>query len=177
MAPAADGGHTLWIVERSGSCTHTHPHTHCRAPASASAVSRQRRETSGFGNLFDGSVPLLRHDVTSFLRLTFAPSHITHTLIQALRPSWIYWWDSVAIRNTGAIFIFCGGCNGKEKVSVPVVSCGNASLSFIGTNTLTHTEGKGKKRSCSWQGKREERKPQCTVCRGGSAWKPTGLDS
>lgn len=87
-----------------------------------------------------------------------SPHTHTHTLAQSLHPSWIYWRDSVAIRNTGAIFIFCGGCNGKEKVSVPIVSRGSASLSFIGTNT--HIDTHRGKRSQSWQGKRDTRKPQ-----------------
>ncbi len=157
--------------------THVYPHTHIWALASVSAMSPQWWELSGFGILFDGSVPLLRHQVTSFLCLTFLPSHThththTHTLTWSLHPSWKYWWDSVAIKNTGAIFIFCGGCNGKEKVSVPIVSRGNASLSFTGTNTHmhTHTHTHTGKRSQSWQGKRDTRKPQYTVSRGGSTW-------
>lgn len=96
----------------------------------------------------------------------FSVSHFClHTLTQSLHPSWIDWWDSVAIRNIQAIFIFCGGCNGKEKVTVPIVSRGNASLSFIGTNT----HGQWKDHSL---GKARE-----TVSKGGSTWKAIGPES
>lgn len=152
-----DGGHTLWeVISCNGFwnehvCARAHTHTHLSGFSKCDhGVSSAERDEWFWDFLWWLRPPA---ETPSHLLSLFHISPFTHThrLAQSLHPSWIYWWNSVAIRNTGTILILCGGCNGKEKVSVPIVSCGNASLSFTGTNTHTqdkdHSLGKARDRN------------------------------
>lgn len=107
----------------------THVYTYIHTP-SVSAPSRQQREMSGFGILFDGSASPAETP-SHLLLLSILPD-----IVMQCNCTCCYLWTQETFS------IFCGGCNGKGKVSVPIISCTNASLSFTGTNTnmQTHTD-------------------------------------
>lgn len=77
----------------------------------------------------------------------------------------------MAARNTGAIFIFWWGCNGKVKVSVPVTYC----CSIFPWHRTTHRYTQGGKRSYPWQDKRLKKIYVYMCTKGWTTWKATGL--
>ena len=114
----------------------------------------------------------------------FSVAHVSlHTLTTFFfHLSWIYWRDSCE-ENTGAIFIVCGGMqwqkDGQRSHCLPrqMLVCLSLAPTHIHTHTHTHTHTRDGRRSQPWQGKKDERKPQCAVFKGGSTWKATGLHS
>lgn len=118
--------------------THVYTYIHTPSPSVSArqhAVSSARRLVSkgrwvvlGFSLM--ALPPLLRHQVIFFC-CPFFPD-----IVMQCNCTCGYLWTQETFS------IFCGGCNGKGKVSVPIISCTNGSLSFTGTNTnmQTHTD-------------------------------------
>lgn len=145
------GGHTLWevifvkwILEWTRS--RSHRHAHWWASTSVSASSRQQKETSGFGSS-DGSVPLAETP-----RNLLSPSHMSpFTRSPHFFSIYPEFTGETAVKKTQEPFSsFVGGCNGKEMVSVPIVSHGKCRSVFRWhqrTYIHSHTHTMGEDRS------------------------------
>lgn len=132
---------------------HTHPHSHCLVLVNVRAVSCQWREMSGFGMLFDSSVPPAE---TPWHLLLFSLS-FSHTQTHT-------WWYQIKMHlhnhmktctHLYAISLFILDILMEECGIVAILSCVGdvmakrrsvfplfpmaTSLSFIGTSTQTYT--------------------------------------